>query len=257
MNKYSSDCRAACVRLGGTLVALLVAPCAFAQQYLGDLAAACANTTVGGQVALPIAAPVVLGDTVIVAVASGSDAIGEIRIVDARNNLYRPFGAERADQRRFAAAHFVAAVTTALIASDVLTVRIGQAAPGQQVCLRASVFRGVIGTANALDTHGGREDSGTAFSVDARDGSYSGMLNFASFTWSGDAGTIGTAVATQLLPRICSVGNALCLTSAYNFSTAPGAQNVSANASNPVPWAGTLSSLYVIANLNLFKNSFE
>lgn len=238
-------------------LALAAAPAAHAQQFIATVAAACGSPAVGGQLTAPASAAVTAGDTIVVAVASSSDAVAELRLSDSRGNVYRPFGAERADVRRFAAVNFVAPAATALTTSDSFTLQVGHPAPAQEVCFRVAIFRAVVSSSGALDTFGGGEDSGTALSVSAPTGHYAGMLNVASFAYAGDAGTLSTTGSHVALPRVCSAGNALCLVAAYAVGGAAGTQTVTVSASNSVPWAGSLSSLYALANLDVFKNGFE
>jgi hypothetical protein len=239
------------------LSALVTAPAVQAQQFIATVAAACGSPAVGGQLTVPASAAVTVGDTIVVAVASSSDAVTELRLSDSRGNVYRPFGAERADVRRFAAVNFVAPAATALATSDSFTLQVGHPAPAQEVCFRVAIFRGVVSSSGALDTFGGSEDSGTALSVSAPAGHFAGMLNFASFAYAGDAGTLSTSGSNVALPRICSAGNALCLVAAYAVGAAAGTQTVAVSSSNAVPWAGSVSSLYALANLDVFKNGFE
>ncbi len=239
------------------LSALSAAPAAHAQQFIATVAASCGSPGVGGQLTAPASAAVTAGDAIVIAIASSSDAVAELRVSDSRGNVYRPFGAERADVRRFAAVNFVAAAATALTAGDSFTVHVGHPAPAQEICFRAAIFRAVVSSSAALDTFGGGEDSGTALSVSAPAGHFAGMLNFASFAYAGDAGSITTSGSNIALPRMCSAGNALCLVAAYAVGSAAGTQTVAVSSSNSVPWAGSLSSLYALANLDLFKNGFE
>ena len=239
-----------------TVIAICsAAPTVAAQQFISNVGSGCAVPAVGGTITVPAAVAVAAGDTLLVALAVGSDAVPEFRVSDARNNVYRPFGAERANERRFAALSFLAPVSTALTSGDALRVHVDHPTPGMEVCFRASVFRRVAGSADALDTHGGREASGTSLTLNTSAASVGGTFNYATFAFSGDAGTVATQGTVTAQARVCTAGNTLCLVTAYDTGTAAGIQTVAVSTTNSVPWAGSLSALY--AGFELFKNGFE
>lgn len=246
-------CRGALHVLLATFVGT-AAPVLHAQQFINNLASGCGVPAVGGTFTLPTMAAVAVGDTIVFAVAGGSDAVPEYRVSDSRNNVYRAFGAERANARRFSVVNFLAPVTTGLLVGDPLRLQVVHPTPGMDVCVRATAFRRVAGAADALVTSGSGEATGTAITLDTGASAVSGTFNYASFAVAGTSPTVPTGSSVLQIP-VCNGANTLCLLTAYQTGAATGVQQVTLNSAVALPWAGALSSFY--ASFDLFANGFE
>lgn len=225
-----------------------------AQQYLGELAAACGQVQPGAPLDIALTSPVEIDDLVAIAVAGRADFVGELRVRDSEGNVYHARGGARSTGDGLVTAIFSGIARAKLTPGAALTLEAGTGPAALPVCLSASRFSEVAGGADAQDAATDGIQSGNALALQSSTRRGSDTLTLASFGLAGNPGALnpGTAV---VVPPVCNQDQTLCLVRAHVTDATAGARSISISSTNSQPWTGSLAVFY--ARENLLRDGFE